>query len=199
MCVLSWLCLLELRKMVMRALGSPVCNLKLPVSRTNQRFPAAHWVPYVRRITRNFCLCRIPFCIIILLIMLHMKRKATGGMNHVLVSLGIKNWDRLRSLGELLVWGRWLSLLNWQTGCTSSTVSSEETSKLPPSIHRLSCVAPFLGVRLQLSAVWTCSTVRVGTLHCSSANKLGNWTPLGLLLKRRRNFLTGLMQRGLSA
>lgn len=105
--------------------------------------------------------------------MLHMKRKATGGMNHVLVSLEIQNWDRVRSLWELLVWGRLLSILNWQTGCVSSMVPSEQTSNLEPYIHQSPWVTPFLGVMLQAAQSELFSTVHVGTLHCSSASKLG--------------------------
>lgn len=114
-CIELTLYLLEARKMVMRALCSLLVTWSCQSTEQIREFPAAHWGPYVRRITRNFCLCRIPHCIIILLIMLHMKRKATGGMNHVLVSLEINNWDGARSLWELLVWGRWFSILNWQT------------------------------------------------------------------------------------
>lgn len=106
-CVELTLYLLEARKMLMRALCSLFVTWSCQSTEQIRGFPAAHWGPSVRRITRNFCLCRIPLCIIILLIMLHMKRKATGGMNHVLVSLVINNWDRVRSLWELLVPRRW--------------------------------------------------------------------------------------------
>lgn len=154
------LCLLKVRKMLMRALCSLLVTWSWQSTEQIRGFPAAHWGPYVRRITRNFCLCRIPLCIIILLIMLHIKRKATGGMNLVLVSLGINNWDRVRSLWELRVWGRWFSVLNWQTWCMSSLVSSEQTSDLLSHIDqspRANCIH---------SWVWHCikSEVRVALL-----------------------------------
>lgn len=142
--------LLEAREMLMRALRSLLVTWSCQSTEEIRGFPAAHWGPYVRRITRNFCLCRTPLCIIILLIMLHMKRKETGGMNQVLVSLGINNWDRVRSLWEPLVWGKWFSV-NWQTRGMSSMVYLEpgrpQTLEVTLSSHR----------------EWLCSSM----LHCS--------------------------------
>lgn len=149
-CVEPTLYLLEARKMLMRALCSLFVTWSCQSTEQIRGFPAAHWGPYVRRITRNFCLCRIPLCIIILLIMLHMKRKATGGMNHVLVSVGINNWDRVRSLWELLVWGRWLSVLNWQTRvCPQWCPQSRPPTLYIRYIDQSPWVTTFLSVILQ--------------------------------------------------
>lgn len=109
-----------------------MCNLELPVTEQIRQFPATHWGPYVRRITRNFCLCRIPLCIIILLIMLHMK--SNWSMNHVLVSLGINNWGRVHTASVGTAGLR--EVLNWQILCMSAAGSSEQSCTFIHSIEQ---------------------------------------------------------------
>lgn len=169
--------LLEARKMLMRALCSLLVTWSWQSTEQIRGFPASHWGPYARRITRNFCLFRIPLCIIILLIMLHMKRKATGGMNHVLVSLGINNWDRVRSLWELLVRGRWLSVPNWQTWCVSSRVSSEQTSNLTCHIDQSPWVSYDIGCDSAMRAQWELSLLCVQE-HFTVPPKWVSYVPL---------------------
>lgn len=78
-------------------------------------------------------------------------------MNHILVSLGINNWDRVRSLWELLVRGRWLSVPNWQTWCVSSQMSSEQTSNLTCHIDQSPWVSYSRGCGSAMRAQWELS------------------------------------------